>query len=245
MAVKSLNSVAERDSFDHASNKRRPTSQSILQAARYPEASKPRPDVDTIAIVEDWLQALERSLLGRHDAQLPSLFFQESFWRDHFVLSQGLKTTRGHSQIAAFLQSINHQSLKAFRLSLDSSGASHAAPRVAAMDRKGLVWGIQAVLHVETIKGSGRGHIRLLQDARDGQWRCFTLFTTLEKLSGIEESIKHFRTFGAPRSNISDQSNGRPETNGNGHHSDLPVLIIGALPRMIDIWTSSLLTQPV
>lgn len=64
-------------------------------------------------------------------------------------------------------------------------------PNVAAVDFKGQVNGVAALLTIETDVGSGRGVVRLLQDREgSGRWRAFTLFTAMHQLNGFEQTVR-------------------------------------------------------
>ena len=70
-------------------------------------------------------------------------------------------------------------------------------PNISTFDVEGPVKGVQSFLTVETDVGMGRGIVRLLPDDKDhGKWKVFTLFTTLEELTGFEESINERRPSG-------------------------------------------------
>jgi hypothetical protein len=70
-------------------------------------------------------------------------------------------------------------------------------PNVSPFDVGGKVKGVQSFLTVETDVGKGRGIVQLLPDDEDeGKWKAFTLLTTLEELTGFEESIYERRPLG-------------------------------------------------
>ena len=69
-------------------------------------------------------------------------------------------------------------------------------PNAAPIDFDGKLNGITSFLNVETDVGRGKGIVRLLQDAEDGRWKAFTLFTAMHELKGHEETINGKRPHG-------------------------------------------------
>lgn len=107
------------------------------------------------------------------------------FWRDHLVVSWALRTLRGRDGIRAFLRAAGERRARSLRFAVDESSAFRR-PQVAELRPRGGVRGVVFFVTVESAVGAGRGVARLVEVA-PGQWRIWTLFTTLEALAGFEE----------------------------------------------------------
>lgn len=153
--------------------------------AKWPK-SAPDGLVDALTITRDVFAAFN-SYLARASSQhaaenLGSLFLAESFWRDHLALSWELQTLKTSKGIAAFLA--DNSSLET--IEVDNS-TEFRAPKIAHFSPDGKCQGILSYLTITTKLGRGRGIVRLVEDA--GQWKIWTLFTSLEELKGFEEPL--------------------------------------------------------
>lgn len=158
----------------------------------FPPSSNSHVDVDKIS--SRLVDGLNNALRA-HDAQaLGSLFHENSYWRDHLCLSWDLRTLKGREKIVAFatssttLQSVDIDRTSQFR-------APKQGPIDGIYGPASEVSGIEFFVKVTTKVGSGRGVIKLAEV--DGQWKFFTVFTTLQELNGHEENIFARRPNGA------------------------------------------------
>lgn len=196
--------------------------------AKWPKAAADGP-LDASAVVEDVI-----SKFNAHLSKLPSkeaaegvasLFAEECYWRDHLALNWDLKTLKSRAKIASFLQ--NNANLT--HLTVDTSTAARA-PKVAAFNPEKTSKGILLFVNLETKVGRGRGVLRLAEE--QGSWKIWTLFTTLEELTGFEEPIGPRRPTGVAHGYHRGRRNwlDRRREEENFTNSEPDVLILGKWP---------------
>lgn len=140
------------------------------------------------------VERLNKALTERDAPAIGVLFHENSYWRDHLCLTWDLRTLKGRDKIADFVAN----SPENVSIEVDTS-TPHRAPKHGPID--GLygpasdVSGIEFYVNVMTKVGAGRGVAKLAEV--QGQWKFFTLFTTLEKLHGHEELLGERRPNGA------------------------------------------------
>ncbi|KAK3987308.1 hypothetical protein QBC44DRAFT_351832 [Cladorrhinum sp. PSN332] len=144
------------------------------------------------------------------------------FWRDHLGLSWDLRTLKGKEQILSFL-SENGEGL--VRVEVDASTA-WKAPQVANFAPAGDVKGVGFYIKFESSKGKGRGVVRLVQES--GEWKIWTVFTTLEELKGFEEPLRGRRQDGVQHGGMVGRKNWREKREGEVEGVEPEVVIVGA-----------------
>ena len=165
---------------------------------------------------------LFRSLANKDYHGIANLFLQDGYWRDHLALSWDLRTLKGGSDILAFLD----KNCPLDTVRLDTSSAFRA-PVFGPIDGWGDVKGVQFFITFDTNIGNGQGVVRLAEE--DGQWRIFTLFTSLRELKGYEEPVNNRRTKGVEHGVYPDRNNwadGR-RAEANFEDKNPAVIIIG------------------
>lgn len=183
-----------------------PKSAAQLIPASYPAATSYVPS-NIQEIVETWVSSVNLLFSNADYGSLESLFFDESYWRDHLFLSWEFRALRGPQGIRDFLnEPLFRTRLKGFEVS--------GAPKYTNIDNNGMVGGIEAITKVESNIGHGQGVIRLMQDNQTKEWKCFTLYTTLRRLQGYQSPIENEADLNQP-----------PTMSHGGHHS--AVLIVG------------------
>lgn len=180
-----------------------------------PPASKPK--IDPAETASTWISKFN-SLLPSADAALKDLFTQGAYWKDHLCLSWNLHTFHTPSKIYEFLT--NHP--QGVRIRKVSQDAAHPAAE-HAVDFYGKVPSVVIWLSVETDVGKGRGLVQLVFD--NGEWKAFTVFTTLKELRGFEEPTDARRPLVA-RTDGKQWKKGR-EDDLEFRDSDPTVMIIG------------------
>jgi len=148
-------------------------------------------------ITQEWLTSFNACIKkGDFDTLVHTLFVSdEPYWRDHLTLSWDFHTLHTASKIAAFLnQDQRGKQLTKLSLNATNPNEPRLAPHEEEIDDVGAIKGIEAFLAVETKTGRGRGMLRLVK--QKGEWKCFTLFTTLTELKGFEEPIGERRANG-------------------------------------------------
>ncbi|KAL4862768.1 hypothetical protein BDV12DRAFT_178421 [Aspergillus spectabilis] len=192
--------------------------------------------VDALSIGTKILTKLNIALSQSDIPSITTLFHSEiSFWRDHLCLTWSFHTAKGPENIAQLLQT-STTPLNGIKLSIDDSTPVRS-PQITAIDAFGDVLGIQSFLNIETPTGKARGVIRLAEKP-DGQWAIYTLYTTLQSVTGSEAKTGPLRPLGAMHGEILDRRNWQDRRNAesnltstsNGVDSeDQPaVLVLGA-----------------
>ncbi len=118
------------------------------------------------AVVQQWLDSLNKALKSGDAKATASLFEKDGFWRDLVSFTWNIKTMEGQSEIEKMVAACN------------KVNPSHWAIEEEPTESDGIT---ESWLTFETEVGRCRGHVRL----RDG--KAFTLLTTLVELKGHEE----------------------------------------------------------
>lgn len=158
----------------------------------FPPSPQSFPDAHVVA--SKLVERLNKALEEKDVPAIEILFHENSYWRDHLCLSWDLRTLKGRDKIVHFV--IN--SPECVSIEIDTSTPLRA-PKHGPID--GLYGsasdasGIEFFVEVATKAGAGRGVAKLAEV--EGQWKFFTMFTTLEKLHGHEELLNERRPNGA------------------------------------------------
>lgn len=186
-------------------------------------------DPEQVAIT--WVSSFN-DLVSSNEYDVSGFFLKDSYWRDLLCLTWDFHTLHGPARITSLVQDkARHWRIKS--LGIDRS-SDIGKPTIGPVDIAGIVKGVQSFLTVETDVGRGRGVVRLLPDADDGgKWKVFSLFTTLQELTGFEESIGKHRPTGVEHGERINRKNWKErreaEVNFEGEHEPA-VLILGTLP---------------
>jgi len=172
---------------------------------------------DELAPVREWLSALGSALKNSDGALLRQLFLDDAYWRDHLALTWDFRTFSRPDVIASEIT-------KAIaRRPISCLLVEHAVSKVFEHRTRGRT--AESSFTFETDIGICRGHVRLIHDVGDsGQWRAWTLFTTLEELKGYEERAGSRR----PRRTKHQSSPAGAHAASPAAASDPRVLVIGA-----------------
>lgn len=163
-----------------------PGSHLLVQARLPAPAPKATESIDPQSVATAWVDRFNDVLREQH-VPVDKLFVKESYWRDLLCSSWDFHTYQGLSKISSVLQRQKGQ-CRVSSVGIDAS-SDVRKPRICPIDFHGAVEGVQVFLNVQTDIGRGRGLVKLVRDATDGNsWKAFTLFTTLEELTGHEES---------------------------------------------------------
>ena len=164
-----------------------------LDHVHYPKSAD-FSELSAETVVTEWL-SLFNNHLQSGTFSLSKVFLNESYWRDLLCLTWDFHTLSGLKDISSFLEAQSKGS-RVQSLAIDQT-SNVGKPTVASVDFGGTLKGIQSFLTVDTDVGRGRGLVRLVQDPDDGgNWKAFTLFTSLQELKGHEELIGERRPTG-------------------------------------------------
>ncbi|KAL8727123.1 MAG: hypothetical protein Q9166_006256 [cf. Caloplaca sp. 2 TL-2023] len=184
---------------------------------------------DPQRVVTTWVHGFNDMITGEN-ASIKDLFLENSYWRDLLCTTWDFHTYHGLSKISSVFKS-NGKKCRLKALSIDLS-SEFKKPRKSPIDFNATLQGVQAFITVETGIGRGRGLVKLIRDAKDGgNWKAFTLFTSLQELKGYEESVYSRRPtgvdHGAHPGRLNWQERRNVEANCEGSFEPT-VLVVGA-----------------
>lgn len=203
-----------------------------LQPTSYPRCLDPA-SVNAAEVAEAWASSLN-SLIDKGEVKLSPLFLKDSHWRDLLCLAWDFHTLQGPDGIASFLE--NQNNVWRIKSVIVDESTDVRKPVVSAFDFEGNVKGVQSFLTIETDVGRGRGLVRLLRDPEDGgRWKVFTLFTTLEELTGYEASMNARRPTGLEHSTTPGHKNWKEMRSAEENfENDLePVVLIVGISTLL------------
>lgn len=146
-------------------------------------------------IAQQWLTALETQLWRPGTLTLSDLFHTESWWRDMLALDWDMRTAHTSAEIEDLLRKRQGQTrLSRFKLQ-DKGKFQPRWEQVVA----GLSW-VSSMFFFETAVGTGTGMLRLTQDAGNGTWKAYAVYTSLQELKGFEEPLGKGRPAGTTES---------------------------------------------
>ncbi|CAG9937398.1 unnamed protein product [Clonostachys rosea f. rosea IK726] len=200
-----------------------------VELAELPEPSQ-AVDIDATREAEKVVKAVNEAIGGLSPETVADLFCKNGYWRDHLMLSWALRTVQKPTKIHEFVRECakSKEGFRLVKLTLDNS-KSFRQPAASPIDDKGEVLVITAVLTAESKLGTGVGYLRLAQES--GQWKIYTLYTSLRNLNGFPEDSFERRPDGRVNGrglrgkNWNDR---RAEETNYTDGSDPKVLIIGA-----------------
>ncbi|RAH72810.1 putative flavin-binding monooxygenase [Aspergillus aculeatinus CBS 121060] len=157
-----------------------PETQYIIQLPKTPSIIGA---LDPRGIVQRWLTNLNTLLTTGTFHQLLALVHEESWWRDLSAVSWDLRTIQNRDRIQDFLsQNQSRAGLSAFRVQHEG----RFQPKLES-PTEGLRW-ITSMFLFETRVGHGTGVIRLTQNEA-GEWKAYSVCTTLQGLKSFEEPL--------------------------------------------------------
>ena len=175
-----------------------PSSQKIvpgsykIPAGVFPQSPWSFPDANVVA--SKLVERLNKALKEKVADNIGVLFHENSYWRDHLCFTWDLRTLKEPEGISHF---VSHSS-ESVSIAIDAS-TPFRAPKYGPLDglsgESSNSSGILFFVNVTTKAGAGRGVAKLAEV--QGQWKFFTIFTTLEKLHGHEEHLGKRRPNGA------------------------------------------------
>jgi putative flavoprotein involved in K+ transport len=174
-------------------------------------------------IAQTWLDELGTALEHGTVEEIDRLFLADGYWRDFLALTWDIRTLHGPDKIKPVLAERWEET--AFTGFTFSPGLTPPTLREPA---PGLSF-IEAFIDFDTRLAHGRGVIRLRQDT-DGEWRAWTLLTSVRRLKGIEMPLGPRRPLGhSPTSDLETRVNWRDRREQERKYVDRDpeVLIVG------------------
>ncbi|KAK4120608.1 oxidoreductase-like protein [Parathielavia appendiculata] len=227
-----------------------PGSVNLPPAPWPPAAVTPTEAIDAGAVAEHIVASLNDALSKRDHAAVADLFLPDpgnynvnnslatGYWRDHLVLSWRLRTLKGPAKICAFLDERSQvppsycQSVGPDWLTFEVDESSgFRRPQVTDFRPAGGVTGVGFFVKVENgaFGGVGRGVVRAVEE-REGVWKIWTLFTTLEGVKGMDERTGLRREIGVEHRVVEGRTNWteRRRAEREFEEGSPEVLVIGA-----------------
>ncbi|CAI4214950.1 unnamed protein product [Parascedosporium putredinis] len=198
--------------------------------AQFPATPTKTAPADVSQIAAGVVDSLNKALDARDYQAIANLFVENGYWRDHLALTWDFRTLQTPTNIASFLAEAA-KSRDGFRLkkvNVDNSTETRA-PVFIPLDGPGETFGIQTFITLETSIGKGRGLARFVEV--NGQWKIFTLYTSLRELTGHEEGTYFKRPAGVEHGGKPGRKNWaerRAAAEGFNDGSEPAVVILGA-----------------
>ncbi|KAI5461960.1 hypothetical protein BGZ63DRAFT_354986 [Mariannaea sp. PMI_226] len=201
-----------------------------IKAVEFPKSPKATaldPEAPAAHVVQLFNQALDE----KDNSALAALFTEDGLWRDHLALSWSFRTAQGHKAIQDFLHDLasTGEALRLQSIALDNTAPTRKATN-SFLDASQEVHCLQFFFTLKTTIGSGQGVARLIE-AGPGDWKIYTLYTSLQQLDGHEENVFQNRPRGVQhggnpgRKNWSDRRRAEKSFE-DGYEPE--VLILGA-----------------
>lgn len=143
---------------------------------------------DCLDITTQWLEGFDQHLRSRNGNGVSDLLGDDAHWRDILALTWHTGSLSGRENIAAQLIECA-QDKKPENIEIDPSRTPPRWVTRAGCDC------IEAIFRFKTAIGTGAGAVRLVQED-DGEWRAWTLSTTLQEIEGHAERFGKARTGG-------------------------------------------------
>lgn len=139
--------------------------------------------VEPRQVAQQWLNNLQALLAVGDYAKVPSLFHEQSWWRDMLVLDWNMRTIQNSDQIKSYLSENQPRvQLSSFRLQHEGK----FQPKLEK-PRENLNW-ISSMFFFETRVGQGSGVLRLTMD-ETGTWKAYAIYTSLQELKPFKEPL--------------------------------------------------------
>lgn len=143
---------------------------------------------DCLEIASDWMARFSEQVEAGNQDGLAGLLGEDAHWRDILALTWHTGSVSGREEIARQVIDLGKDMKPAgFEIDLDRT-----PPR--SVTRAGTDC-IEAIFKFSTAVGTGAGAVRLIQES-DGEWRAWTLSTTLQEIDGHGERFGEVRTGG-------------------------------------------------
>ncbi|KAF7136676.1 hypothetical protein CNMCM5793_005954 [Aspergillus hiratsukae] len=174
---------------DHPSKDRIEPGSCYVPVGKFPQTASST-SIDAAKVASEVVDRLNNALNQKNYKAISDLFLEDGYWKDHLGLSWDHRTIQGRDNIARFLE----HSARLAQIDIDQS-SSFRAPHVGPIDAFGEITGVEFFITFVNDVGHGRGVVRMAE--KDGVWKIFTVFTTLQELKGHEEAVKARRPLGA------------------------------------------------
>ncbi|KAL7629150.1 hypothetical protein AAE478_000669 [Parahypoxylon ruwenzoriense] len=192
-----------------------------LTIAQWPVTTKDETG-NAFEIASEVINSFNELLSRRDHKAIAGLFIENGYWRDHLGMTWDLRTMKGRDKIISFLDGAHHLT----NVSIENESKRND-PKKVTFRANGTVDGIQFFIRVYTKHGNGHGLVRLIHHS--GQWKIWTLYTSMTSLDSHEEPLGPRRGRGVEHGFHADRRNWleRRQQEFNFEVSGPDVLIIG------------------
>lgn len=199
--------------------------------AKFPTSSS-SDSIDANKAAEEVIANFNKAVEAADYDGLSQQFSELGFWRDHLTLTWSFRNVQGPKGVLdlATTAAGSRDGFRLKNLTIDNSTAIRA-PTATNLDADGKVRGVQIFVKITTAIGGGTGVMRIVEEG--GQWKVFTLYTTLEELKGFEEATFGRRPAGVQHGGMKGRKNWlerRNESGQFGGDKQPAVLIVGWSP---------------
>ena len=215
-------------------------------AHQIPQLDKPLPaDLNATEVAQEWFSRFAPLVQSGDATEIVSLLIDDSFWRDVLAITWDFRTFRGPSSIKEFLD----QRLKVANFTNLNLGNATVVQLPSS-----IAW-IQGIFTFEVGGfGLGSGVFRLVPTS-DGQWKAYTVYTSLTGLKDYPEKTGKDRNPLPNHGKWLEQREREVEfvdsepyvvVVGGGHggliiaarlkHLDVPTLVLERRDRVGDTW---------
>ncbi|RHZ55394.1 hypothetical protein CDV55_105470 [Aspergillus turcosus] len=184
---------------DHPSKDRIEPGSCYVPVGKFPPTASST-SVDAAKVASEVVDRLNNALIQKNYEAISDLFLEDGYWKDHLGLSWDYRTIKGRENIASFLE----DSARLVQIDIDQS-SPFRAPHVGPIDAFGEITGVEFFTTFANDVGHGRGVVRMAE--KDGVWKIFTIFTTLQELKGHEEAVNARRPLGVQHGGHLDRNN--------------------------------------
>lgn len=194
-----------------------------------PKTAAPSKAIDPVAIAQAWITSLEGILSGVPEQyqRLSKVFHKESWWRDMLALQWDLRTLQDINKIEAFLRAYQPIS-QLSGLHLQDEGKYKPTLESPTAE---LHW-VSSMFFFDTKVGKGAGMLRLTQDPNSGEWKAYSVYTSLQEFKNHAEPLGHKRAYGTIDSMPGGFGKGtwleRRQRKVNFEEEEPQVLVVGA-----------------
>ncbi|BCS01088.1 uncharacterized protein AKAW2_51429S [Aspergillus luchuensis] len=180
-------------------------------------------DVNADQVASQLVEKINTALSKGDVESFSDLFLEDAYWRDHLCLTWDFYTAKGKENIRGLLKSGRLPS----KIEIDRSTAFRG-PYVGPIDAFGDVTGILFYITLTSPLLHGNGIVRLAE--KDGEWKIFTFFTSMEGFVDHPEAVNFKRPVGAQHGESLDRKNWKDRRTAEIEAKDRSptVVVVGA-----------------
>ncbi|KAM0553177.1 hypothetical protein ACHAPJ_007464 [Fusarium lateritium] len=157
-----------------------PGNDHIITLPKFSESQAKSPEIAQ-ELITRWLQNFQQVLKTGTAADLASLFHGDAWVRDFLTFSWDFRTIQGSEQVASYIRQNQDQSAIVAIKARD-----YGRFKPVFVTKTSEVHWVESMFEFETLIGTGKGMLRLVQ-GNDNAWKAYLINFTLQELKGSEE----------------------------------------------------------